>query len=334
MRLTRFETLDKSYWLVYIISIFDDNFLECLEGASSSSYVPRSMILRRCSRQKLLFVATRFNPTGRIFDSGSTLNSLGLAVCLRCLLSWCVSDLSAVGPRPSRFARRSREQKRERGHQKKICGSEEKRNDQASKRQKVSKLEHHHLTTPPKICFPDSCTELMAVFRQTFAALITLVALGICSVSSFTTTSVVLRRTEPRHTPLYASSSEHPLCDLQTFLRLVDVVPTGGMAKTVIQAGDCRLNGQVETRRAKKLFEGDIVQFHGKDFNVAQQVEKQGYIYKPKTKKLKPQPKVIDGELEFGGRFRSEEWRKERKEKKAQRKSQNDASRKDIELEE
>jgi hypothetical protein len=31
----------------------------------------------------------------------------------------------------------------------------------------------------------------------------------------------------------------------------------------------------------------------------------------------------MNGNLEFGGRYRSEEWRKERKQKKAERKAQN-----------
>lgn len=91
----------------------------------------------------------------------------------------------------------------------------------------------------------------------------------------------------------------------------------------MIQAGDCCLNGEVETRRAKKLFDGDVVEYGGQTLAVSENVEKRGYVYKPKKKKVKPQAKVIDGELEFGGRFRSEEWRKERKERKAARKNQN-----------
>lgn len=84
------------------------------------------------------------------------------------------------------------------------------------------------------------------------------------------------------------------------------------------------LNEKVETRRAKKLYPGDVVSFNGSEYNVQEHVALHGYVYKPKTKKAKPKPKVMDdGTLEFGGRYRSEEWRKERKQRKSKRKSQN-----------
>ena len=119
-----------------------------------------------------------------------------------------------------------------------------------------------------------------------------------------------------------------PLCDLQTLLRLCDLVDSGGAAKTAIQNSKCRLNGNVETRRAKKLFPGDKVSFGAMvDLDVAIEVNKRGYVYKPKVKKVKPLPKIdADGNLEFGGRFRSEEWRAERKQKKEERKKKNHQS--------
>lgn len=134
----------------------------------------------------------------------------------------------------------------------------------------------------------------------------------------------------PNAKKLHASSeaellkSPTPLCDLQTFLRLTQLVSSGGAAKTVIQAGQCYLNGEVEVRRAKKLFPGDLVSFKSATLDVSDEVAAKGYVYKVKTKKVKPSAKVDrDGNLEFGGRFRSEEWRKERKEKKAVRKDEN-----------
>ena len=122
-----------------------------------------------------------------------------------------------------------------------------------------------------------------------------------------------------------AAISQTPLCDLQTFLRLCDLVQSGGEAKTVIQNSECLLNGEVETRRGKKLFPGDKVSFGNvEDLDVATEVKKKGYVYKPKVKKVKPLPKVDeDGNLEFGGRYRSEEWRAERLLKKADRKRKN-----------
>ena len=119
--------------------------------------------------------------------------------------------------------------------------------------------------------------------------------------------------------------SQTPLCDLQTFLRMCNLVESGGEAKNAIQNSKCSLNNVVETRRSKKLFPGDTVTFGDAiNLDVATEVEKRGYIYKPKVKKVKPLPKVdTDGNLEFGGRYRSEEWRAERKLKKVERKREN-----------
>jgi len=118
-----------------------------------------------------------------------------------------------------------------------------------------------------------------------------------------------------------------PLCDLQTFLKLTSSVQSGGEAKAAIQGGQCFLNGEVEIRRAKKLFKGDEIFFDGTSLDVLDEVLKYGYQYKPKKKKIKPVAKVdADGNLEFGGRYRSEEWRVERKEKKTERKRTNKKS--------
>ena len=43
-------------------------------------------------------------------------------------------------------------------------------------------------------------------------------------------------------------------------LKVVNVVGTGGEAKVLIQAGEVRVNGKVETRRGLKLREGDLVE--------------------------------------------------------------------------
>lgn len=123
--------------------------------------------------------------------------------------------------------------------------------------------------------------------------------------------------------PTNDESAPTPLCDLQTLLRMCDLVDSGGAAKTAIQNSKCQLNGTVETRRSKKLFPGDKVSFGSVvDLDVATEVNKRGYVYKPKVKKVKPLAKIdADGNLEFGGRFRSDEWRAERKQKKADRKT-------------
>eukprot|EP00555_Chaetoceros_dichaeta_P012280 CAMPEP_0198265984 /NCGR_PEP_ID=MMETSP1447-20131203/25871_1 /TAXON_ID=420782 /ORGANISM="Chaetoceros dichaeta, Strain CCMP1751" /LENGTH=209 /DNA_ID=CAMNT_0043955807 /DNA_START=121 /DNA_END=750 /DNA_ORIENTATION=+ len=130
-----------------------------------------------------------------------------------------------------------------------------------------------------------------------------------------------------------SSSEQTPLIDLQTFLKLTNLVQTGGEAKFKIQNGDCLLNNQIESRRSKKLFTGDVVSLTSdgssstqqqQPLDVATEVAKRGYVYKVKGKKIKPVAQIDEfGNKEFGGRFRSDDWRAERKVKKEDRKMKN-----------
>jgi ribosome-associated protein len=43
-------------------------------------------------------------------------------------------------------------------------------------------------------------------------------------------------------------------------LKASDVVGSGGEAKVLIQDGEVRVNGEVETHRGRKLREGDVVE--------------------------------------------------------------------------
>ena len=43
-------------------------------------------------------------------------------------------------------------------------------------------------------------------------------------------------------------------------LKAASLVGTGGEAKVVIQAGEVSVNGEVETRRGRRLREGDVVE--------------------------------------------------------------------------
>jgi len=123
------------------------------------------------------------------------------------------------------------------------------------------------------------------------------------------------------------SSDQVPLIDLQTFLKLTKLVNSGGEAKNTIQNNKVLLNNQIESRRAKKLFPGDVVSLASDtttEFDVAFEVSKRGYLYKVKSKKVKPVAQIdAYGNKEFGGRFRSDEWRAERREKKEERKMMN-----------
>jgi len=50
---------------------------------------------------------------------------------------------------------------------------------------------------------------------------------------------------------------------LDHFMKLTGMVSTGGQAKVVIQNQEVRVNGLLETRRRKKLKDGDQVTFAG-----------------------------------------------------------------------
>ncbi len=50
---------------------------------------------------------------------------------------------------------------------------------------------------------------------------------------------------------------------LDSLLKFVNVVESGGMAKSLIQDGYVLLNGEVETRRGKKIYPGDVVELEG-----------------------------------------------------------------------
>lgn len=55
---------------------------------------------------------------------------------------------------------------------------------------------------------------------------------------------------------------------LQNFLKWEGWCPTGGQAKQMIQAGEVRVNGEVETRRGRKLHAGDLVEMEGRSAKV------------------------------------------------------------------
>ena len=55
---------------------------------------------------------------------------------------------------------------------------------------------------------------------------------------------------------------------LDQFLKWQGLVETGGQAKQLIQSGAVRVNGQVETRRGRKLVNGDSVTAGGKTLTV------------------------------------------------------------------
>lgn len=51
-------------------------------------------------------------------------------------------------------------------------------------------------------------------------------------------------------------------------LKAAGLVESGVEAKEVIQDGLVKVNGEVDTRRGEKLYDGDIVSFDGTDIKI------------------------------------------------------------------
>ena len=59
-----------------------------------------------------------------------------------------------------------------------------------------------------------------------------------------------------------------PFIKLDQFLKWQGIVQTGGEAKLRIKDGEIVVNGEVETRRGRKLIEGDRVNVEGITYEV------------------------------------------------------------------
>ena len=51
-------------------------------------------------------------------------------------------------------------------------------------------------------------------------------------------------------------------------LKAAGLVESGVMAKEVIQDGEVTVNGEVDTRRGRKLYAGDVVTFNGEEIKI------------------------------------------------------------------
>ena len=77
---------------------------------------------------------------------------------------------------------------------------------------------------------------------------------------------VLVRKRNPgaEHIPITT-----PFIKLESFLKLANVVESGGMAKSFIQNGEVLVNGEPCLMRGKKLYPGDAVTFDGNSYAVA-----------------------------------------------------------------
>lgn len=56
--------------------------------------------------------------------------------------------------------------------------------------------------------------------------------------------------------------------ELYKILKFEGLVTTGGEAKLLIGDGQVTVNGEVETRRRKKIVNGDVIEFRGEQLQV------------------------------------------------------------------
>jgi ribosome-associated protein len=59
--------------------------------------------------------------------------------------------------------------------------------------------------------------------------------------------------------------------ELHKILKFEGMVPSGGVAKLAIDSGDVMVNGEVETRKRKKIVAGDVIEFNGESIRMVLQ---------------------------------------------------------------
>ena len=61
--------------------------------------------------------------------------------------------------------------------------------------------------------------------------------------------------------------TEEPI-ELYKILKFENMVNSGGEAKYMISEGQVAVNGEIETRKRKKIFSGDIVEFKNEKIRI------------------------------------------------------------------
>lgn len=57
--------------------------------------------------------------------------------------------------------------------------------------------------------------------------------------------------------------------ELYKILKFEGIVPTGGAAKSVIAENMVKVNGEIETRKRRKIVSGDIIEFENEKYRIA-----------------------------------------------------------------
>lgn len=61
---------------------------------------------------------------------------------------------------------------------------------------------------------------------------------------------------------------DHEYIELNKLLKILNLVESGGQANMMITDGEVFLNGDLETRKRKKLFKGDLIEFMGEHVEI------------------------------------------------------------------
>ncbi|MDA8528299.1 RNA-binding S4 domain-containing protein [Opitutaceae bacterium] len=56
--------------------------------------------------------------------------------------------------------------------------------------------------------------------------------------------------------------------ELFKILKFENLVASGGEAKTVVAEGGVKVNGEVDTRKRRKIVEGDVIEFGGDEMRI------------------------------------------------------------------
>jgi ribosome-associated protein len=74
--------------------------------------------------------------------------------------------------------------------------------------------------------------------------------------------------------------------ELYKILKIESLVSGGGEAKQVIAEGYVLLNGEVETRKRKKVYAGDLVSFNGEHLQIALKGQLQEFEFVERDEKI------------------------------------------------
>ena len=66
------------------------------------------------------------------------------------------------------------------------------------------------------------------------------------------------------------SNEQKNYITLQQFLKMKDIVSSGGEAKYFIADNEILVNGETEKRRGRKLYHGDVVTVGGRKYEISE----------------------------------------------------------------